>query len=256
MKRVRVIPVLLVKDGGLVKTVKFKNPRYVGDPLNAIKIFNDKEVDEIVILDMSATPAQRAPDLRFIAELASECFMPFAYGGGITTMAQIKKIFNLGVEKVILNSSAISDRQLISEAAAAFGSQSIVVSIDVKKNLFGKYQVCSHCGTKSTGYDPVDFAVEMEKAGVGELFINSIDRDGTYSGYDLTLIKKISAAVKIPSIACGGASAIDDLAKAIEQGASAAAAGSMFIFHGIHKAVLINYPSQKELQDGLSKSLH
>ena len=204
-------------------------------------------MDEIVILDISATLNNKPPDFRFIAELAGECFMPLTYGGGITSVEEIKKIFHLGVEKVAINSAAIQDRNMISEAASMFGNQSIVVSIDVKLNLFGKYRVYSRSGSSNTGYDPVSFALEMERAGAGELFINSIDRDGTYSGYDFDLIEKVSREVKIPTIACGGASSIDDFANAVIKGASAVAAGSMFVFHGTHKAVLISYPSQKEL---------
>ena len=251
MRRIRVIPVLLVQNGGLVKTVKFKKPTYLGDPLNAVKIFNDKEVDEIAVLDISATPNNKPPDLKFIAELAGECFMPLTYGGGITSLEEIKKLFNLGVEKVCINSAAIADRKLIADAASMFGSQSIMISIDVKLNLFGQHRVYSRSGSNNTGYDPVKFAVEMEQSGAGELFVNSIDRDGTYTGYDTELIGKIAHAVKIPVIACGGASSVDDFQMVIKKGASAVAAGSMFVFHGPHKAVLINFPSQQVLKEKL-----
>ncbi len=251
MTRIRVIPVLLVQNGGLVKTVKFKKPIYVGDPLNTVKLFNDKEVDEIAVFDISATPNNRPPDFTLIAELAGECFMPLTYGGGITSLEDIRKLFNLGVEKVAINSAAVNDRKLISSAASMFGNQSIVISIDVRINLFGKHRVYSHNGSKNTGYDPVNFAVEMEQSGAGELFINSIDRDGTYMGYDLNLIEKIANAVQVPVIVCGGASSVTDFGKAVLKGASAVAAGSLFVFHGIHKAVLVNFPSQEILKEKL-----
>lgn len=249
MRRVRVIPVLLVKNGGLVKSVQFKNHRYVGDPINAVKIFNEKEVDEIIILDISATKENRLPDFNRIAEIAGEAFMPLAYGGGITTIDEIKRILYEGAEKVILNTSAIFNPELIREGAIQFGSQSIVISIDVKKNLWGKYQIFSHNGTKNTGLDPVAFSKKAVDFGAGELFINSIDRDGTYKGYDLEILKKITSAVDVPVIACGGASEINDFAGAIKTGgASAVAAGSIFVFQRPHQAVLISYPSQEELK--------
>lgn len=249
MRRIRVIPVLLIQNGGLVKSVRFKNQKYVGDPINAVKIFNEKEVDEIVILDISATNEKRAPDFNRIAEIAGEAFMPLAYGGGITALDEIKRILYEGAEKVILNTSAIFRPELIHEGAKQFGSQSIVVSIDLKKNLWGKYRVYSHNGTKNTGIDPVDLAKKVVEYGAGELFINSIDRDGTYDGYNLEILKKITSSVDVPVIACGGASDIKDFAKAIKTGgASAVAAGSMFVFQRPHQAVLISYPSQEELK--------
>ncbi len=248
----RIIPVLLIKDGGLVKSVQFKKYKYVGDPINAVKIFNEKEVDEIVILDISASKEKREPNMEMISDIASEAFMPLAYGGGITTIEQVKNILYQGVEKVVFNTSALFNEKLITECATTFGSSSTVVSIDVKKNIFGKYKVYANSGNKNTGLDVIGFAQKMQNIGAGELFLNSIDRDGAYKGYDLELIKMVSEKVDIPVIACGGASNEDDLVKAIKQGgASASAAGSLFVFQGTHKAVLINYPIWNEIQTKL-----
>lgn len=250
----RIIPVLLIKDGGLVKSIQFKKYRYVGDPINAVKIFNEKEVDEIIILDITASKEKRSPNIQMISEIASEAFMPLAYGGGITTIEQVKSILYQGVEKVIFNTSAIFNEKLITQCAETFGSSSTVVSIDIKKNIFGKYKVYGLSGTKNTGIDAITFAQKMKKIGAGELFINSIDRDGTYKGYDLELIKNISDSVDIPVVACGGASSENDLVNAINTaGASASAAGSIFVFQGTHKAVLINYPEWNEIQKKIKK---
>jgi len=254
MLKTRVIPCLLLKNEGLVKTVKFKNPKYVGDPINAVKIFNDKEVDELIFLDITATIEHRKPPFKLISEIATECFMPFCYGGGITSVEDIAELFKLGVEKIAINSQAVENPSLIKEAAARFGNQSIVVSIDVKKNMFGKYRVFTHGGRRATKLDPVDFAVRMQEIGAGELFLNSIDRDGTREGYDLELIGKVSESVNIPIIACGGAGSLDDFADAIKRGgASAVSAGSMFVFQGQYRAVLITYPSLKELENRLNQ---
>jgi cyclase len=256
MIRPRVIPCLLLKGGGLVKTIKFANPRYIGDPINAIRIFNDKEVDELVVLDITATPERREPAFDKIAEFASECFMPMAYGGGISTIPQIERILKLGVEKVCLNTAAIENPQLVTAAAKAFGSQSIVVSIDVRRNLFGKYRVYIAGGHKATSWQPVEFAQEMERRGAGELMLTAIDRDGTMSGYDIELIRHVASAISIPVIVSGGASSIQDFAAAVSLGkASAVAAGSMFVFHGKHRAVLISYPSEREIQSIVGPTL-
>ena len=248
MRRVRVIPVLLLKDGGLVKSVKFKDFKYVGDPINAVKIFNEKEVDEIVILDIDATREGREPDLEKIKEIASEAFIPLAYGGGITRIEQIKELLFNGIEKVVLNQSALENPALITEAARQFGSQSVVVSIDVKKNLFGSYKVYQHSRGKNTKKDPLEFAKEAIRLGAGEIFLNSVDLDGTQKGYDLTLVEKIAKEIEVPLIACGGASGVSNFREVIQAGSSACAAGSLFVFQGKHRAVLINYPSQKDLR--------
>lgn len=256
MRRVRIIPVLLIKNGGLVKSIKFKDHKYVGDPINAVRIFNEKEVDEIVILDISATDQKKVPNIQQIAELAGEAFMPLGYGGGISSIEQVKEILYQGVEKVVFNYSAFSNKDLIKESARQFGSSSVVVSMDVKKDWLGRYRVFIKNASKNTGIDPVMYAKQMEDIGVGELFLNSIERDGTFEGYDLKLLKEICENVSIPVIACGGASNLDDFTVAIKTGgASAVAAGSMFVFQRPHRAVLIQYPSQEELLNKVYRNL-
>jgi cyclase len=248
MKRVRIIPALLIQKGGLVKSIRFKDHKYVGDPINAVKIFNEKEVDEIVVLDISASAEKRPPNIEKIKEIASEAFMPLGYGGGITNLEEIKMLITAGVEKTILNTAALTNPRLISDGAKYVGSQSIVVSIDVKKNIWGKYKVYGMNGSKNTGLDPVAFARQMEEAGAGEVLLNSIDKDGTFEGYDLDLISSVSSSVNIPVVAIGGASSTEDFTGAINAGASAASAGSLFVFQRPLRAVLISYPSQAELK--------
>ena len=253
MLRKRVIPVLLLKGNGLVKTIKFKNPTYIGDPINAVKIFNEKEVDELVVLDITATIENRAPNFSKIAEIANECFMPLGYGGGIKSIDEIKKLFDIGIEKIILNSSLHINPKLITEAANIFGCQSIIASIDIKKNILGNYIIKTHSGTKVNQIKLIEFLKKVEDYGVGEIIINSIDRDGTMEGYDYKLIRITSEIVSIPVVACGGAGKIEHLAKAInDAGASAVAAGSLFVFQGVHKAVLISYPNYSELMEKLN----
>lgn len=250
MLRTRVIPCLLLKNRGLVKTIKFKDPTYLGDPINVVRIFNDKEVDELVFLDISATVERRKPNFKYIAEIATECFMPFGYGGGIRDLEDVKTVLGLGVEKVIVNSYAVENPDFISRAADFAGSQSVVVSIDVKKGFLGRYEVYIQSGKRGTGLDPVGFAMEMERRGAGELLLNSIDRDGTMQGYDIELIERVAEAVRVPVVACGGAGKLQDLADAVKVGgASAASAGSIFVFQGRHRAVLISYPSRAELRE-------
>lgn len=251
MRRVRVIPVLLLKDGGVYKSIRFDNHKYVGDPINAVKIFNEKEVDELVVLDISATSNKRPPDLQQISDIAGEAFMPIGYGGGITSMEEVKKILYAGVEKVVFNFSAINNPQLVEEAARVVGSSSVVVSIDYKKDWLGRTKVYTNGGNTNTGKSPVELARQAERMGAGEIIINSIDRDGTYAGFDLEMIRIISEAVNIPLIACGGAASVNDFKLAVEAGASAVAAGSMFVFQRPHNAVLISYPSQQELKEKL-----
>lgn len=249
MLMTRVIPVLSLRGAGLVKTEKFKNPKYVGDPRNAVKIFNEKEVDELVVLDITATTEGRRPQFELIREIVSEAFMPVAYGGGIRTLEDARSVLSLGVEKILINSYAVENPTFVRAASETFGAQSVVVSVDVKKSFFGKYEVYSQSGQRGGKLDPAAFARKMEEMGAGELVIHSIDRDGTMSGYDLELIKAVSSAVRIPVIACGGAATVDDLGRAVKEGgASAAAAGSMFVFHGRHRAVLISYPDQGALK--------
>jgi cyclase len=251
MLRTRVIPCLLLRNLGLVKTVKFKDPKYLGDPINIVKIFNDKEVDELIFLDIAATVENRNPPLGLLAKITTECFMPLGYGGGVRRVEDIKTILNLGVEKICLNTRAVEEPSFVKAAAELAGSQAIVVSIDVKKNNAGEYEVYTHSGQKSTGLHPVDHAVNMEKHGAGELLLTSVDRDGTMQGYDLELTKQVSQAVGIPVVACGGAGTIQHLTEAVKSGASATAAGSMFVFQGPHRAVLINYPTRQELRQVL-----
>lgn len=256
MLKTRVIPCLLLKDKGLVKTVNFKEPKYVGDPINAVKIFNDKEVDELIFLDITATIEERSPQFDLIEDIAGECFIPFAYGGGIRSIDDARQILKLGAEKIIVNTYAMENPDFIKKTSEIFGSQSVVVSVDVKKNWRGVYLICTHSGTRNTNINPTDFARKVEKLGAGELFINSVDRDGTMQGYDLHLIKSVSEQVDIPVIACGGAGKLQDFQDAVRVGgASAVAAGSMFVFHGPHRAVLINYPYRDDLKKYLETTV-
>ncbi len=243
----RVIPCLLLEDGKLVKTRQFTDAKYIGDPLNAVRIFNEKEVDELVFLDISASKRRRAPNFQLIREISAECFMPFAYGGGIRTLGEIREILLGGAEKVVLDTVLFERPELISEAAAEFGSQSIVVAVDAKRDLFGRHRVYNPGRGKLTNKNVVDHAVDMVKRGAGEVFLNDVDRDGMRSGFNLPLIEKVSAAVEVPVVPCGGAAELTDLGLAVRSGASAIAAGSLFVLHGKHRAVLITYPSREVL---------
>jgi cyclase len=245
----RVIPVLLLQNKGLVKTKQFKNPVYVGDPINAIRIFNEKEVDELVFLDIDASKLRKKPDFKLIGNIASECFMPLGYGGGITEIDDIKRLFQIGVEKIILNTVALSNPKIVSEAARLAGNQSVVVSIDVKKNWTGKRKVYSHSNEMVQNEQPLEFALHMQEMGAGEIILNSVNNDGMMNGYDLELIRQFSSKLEIPVVACGGAGSYEHFKQAIhEAGASAVAAGSMFVFHGPLRGVLINYPNQAKLK--------
>jgi imidazole glycerol-phosphate synthase subunit HisF len=244
----RVIPCLLVEDGGLVKTVRFKAPKYVGDPINAIKIFNDKRVDELIVLDISASRGRREPDYTLLEEFASECFMPLCYGGGVQTLAQARRIVNLGVEKIAVNHAAIARPELVAELAAQLGSQSVVACIDVKKSWSGRPRVFDSARGKLTDQDPFQHADRLVAMGAGEIMINNVDRDGTQEGYDHELIRRFTSRLDVPVIACGGAWTTAHLRTVVKDaGASAAAAGSMFVFQGPHRAVLISYPPYEEL---------
>lgn len=248
----RVIPTLLLKNRGLVKTVRFRQPRYVGDPIIAVRIFNDKEVDELILLDITATADDRPPDYAFLKDMASECFMPVAYGGGIKTIEQIEEIFRLGIEKVCLNSALAENPGLLPAAAAAFGSQSIVAVLDIRTSLFGQHRVCYRNASQTLSSDPVSFAKSIESRGAGEIMLNSVNRDGTMNGYELKLLERVARSVGVPVIASGGAGSLSDMGDAIQVGVSAVAAGSMFVYHGRHRAVLINYPSQEAIRSQLS----
>lgn len=249
MFRPRVIPCLLIKGNGLYKTINFKNPKYLGDPINTVSIFNEKCVDELIFLDITATNDNKNPNIELIKKLASESFMPVGYGGGITTVDQVKEILNIGIEKVIINTAAIKNPDFVNKASQFAGSQSIVVSIDIKKNFFGNYIVYTNAGTVNTKKNPLDVAKQMVAAGAGELIINSIDNDGMMNGYDIKLTRQIADNVDVPVVSCGGAADLVDLQKVVREGhASAVAAGSMFVYYGPHKAVLITYPTEEQLE--------
>jgi len=251
MLRPRIIPCLLVHNKGLVKTVNFKDPKYVGDPINAVKIFNEKEVDELIVLDIDASVRNREPDFTMIKNLAAECRMPLCYGGGVKTVKQAKVIINLGAEKVALSSAVLENPSLVSEISAAVGKQSVIVVLDVKKKgIFGKYEIYTHNGTKASGRNPKELSMELENLGVGEIVINSIDNDGLMKGYDIKLIESIREAVSVPMTVLGGAGNLSDIKQLVNKfGIIGAAAGSLFVFKGIYKAVLINYPRRDEMNE-------
>jgi len=251
LRRTRVIPVLLICNRKLVKTTNFKNEVYVGDPINALRIFNEKEVDELVIVDIGAYE-QHEPDFDYITQLVSECFMPLAYGGGVKDISHAKRLFSIGVEKVVLGASAVTNPNLITEIATEFGSQSIIVSIDYRNDWIGRPHVYIKNGLKKTGLTPSEFAKIVVKCGGGEILLHSISQEGIGKGYDLETIRSISKEISIPLIALGGAGSLRDFRLGIENGASAVAAGSLFIFKGPHKAVLISYPDSTELKKYLS----
>jgi cyclase len=243
-RRARVIPCLLLQSGGLVKTKKFRDPVYVGDPVNAVRIFNEKEADEIVILDIDATRLGRPPDFDLVAEIAGEAFMPVTYGGGVRSLADIRRLIRSGVEKVAINHAATVDTALVTEASRVFGRQAIVGVIDVKKNFFGGYKATTRSASHDVACDLLEHIRNLQCAGVGELFVNHVDRDGMMQGYDIDLLKKIVSVADVPVVACGGAGTLQHFIQAVEEaGVAAVAAGSMFVFHGKHRAVLITYPT-------------
>ena len=250
MFRPRIIPCLLLKDKGLVKSTRFKDFRYIGDPLNAIRIFNDKKADELIFLDILATNDGRCIDPGLVKKLGDECNMPFTVGGGISSLEQIRDLINAGAEKVCMNSAALVDEQLIRDAARTFGASAIVVAMDIKKKRLGGYRVFADRGRNATKHNPVSYAEHIQELGAGEILVNSIDRDGVMQGYDIEQLKAISDSVSIPVIACGGAGSFEDMKDAIQSGgASAASAGSLFVYHGPRKAVLINLPDRSELKE-------
>jgi len=247
MLRPRIIPCLLIHDKGLIKTVNFKSAKYVGDPINAVRIFNEKESDELMVIDIDATVNNEEPDYKLIEKLASECRMPLCYGGGIKKVEQAQKIFSLGVEKIAISSAAIENPDLVTAIAERVGIQSTVVVIDVKKKIFGGYEVVSHNAKRSTGKSPIALAKIFQSKGAGEIIINSVDQDGQMKGYDLTLAENIREVISCPLTILGGAGSLEDLGKLISKfGIIGASAGSLFVFRGAYKAVLINYPSQEE----------
>lgn len=257
MLRPRIIPCLLIQDSGLVKTVKFKDPKYVGDPINAVKIFNEKEADELIVLDIDASANSVEPNYRQIGHLAAECRMPLCYGGGIRSAEQAKKIIALGVEKIAISSAALENPELVAEISAEIGRQSVVVVLDVKQHLLGSgYDVWTHNGKRNTKQNVFDVAAKMEKLGAGEIVVNSIDNDGKMKGYDIGLATKLRKAVKIPITILGGAGSLDDISKVISAcGVVGVAAGSLFVFKGPYKAVLISYPDSKQKDEMIFSSL-
>ena len=247
MLRPRIIPSLLYHNKGLVKTVNFKSPKYVGDPINAVRIFNEKEVDELAFFDIDATALNKEPDYKLIEKLANQSRMPLCYGGGVKTVEQAQKIFGLGIEKIALSSAVIHNPQLVTQIADRVGSQSVIVVLDIKKKLLAGYEIYTHNAKKSTGINPIKFAKELEVLGAGEIIINSIDQDGVMKGYDLNLIDKIAETISIPLTVLGGAGSLTDIEKVIEKhGVIGVAAGSLFVFKGPYKAVLLNYPTLSE----------
>lgn len=248
MFRPRVIPVLLLKNQGLVKTIKFDKPRYIGDPINAVRIFNDLKADELAFLDILASKENRLISLDFVRDVGEEANMPFSVGGGIKSIEDIRKIINAGAEKVIINSYAAINPDFISAAADAFGSSTIVVCIDVRKRLLSGHQTYIYGGNKSTRFNPLEFALLMQEKGAGEIIVQSIEKDGMMDGYDIELISNIAANLTIPVISLGGAGKLDHLVEAYQKGkAGGLAAGSMFVYHGPKNGVLINYPEKKDL---------
>lgn len=247
MLRPRIIPSLLIHDNGLVKTVNFKNPKYVGDPINAVRIFNEKEVDELAVFDIDATVLEKEPNYSLIERLANQSMMPLCYGGGVKTVEQAQRIFSLGIEKIALSSAVLYNPELITEISDRVGAQSVIVVLDVKKKLLGGYEVYTHNGKKATGINPFKFVEEAQKLGAGEIVINSIDKDGVMKGYDLDLIAKVREKISLPMTVLGGAGSLQDIEKVIDaHGVIGVAAGSLFVFKGPYKAVLINYPTQLE----------
>jgi cyclase len=253
MYRPRVLPCLLLSGEGLVKTVRFTAPTYVGDPINAVKIFNEREVDELVLLDITATRERRDPSFELLRAIAGECFMPLSYGGGIRTIGHARRLFSIGIEKIVINTAAVETPSLLTAVAEEYGSQAVIASIDVKKDWLGRTRVFTRAGTRNTGLPPQRHAAAVVASGAGEILLTSIERDGTMNGYDVEMIRDLSAAVPVPLVACGGAGTIAHLGEAINAGASAVAAGSLFVFTGSRRAVLINYPSPADLTAVLPK---
>jgi cyclase len=250
MLRTRIIPCLLLHGASLVKTEKFNKFKYIGDPLNTCRIFNELEVDEMAILDIRASKEGKEPNYKILKELASECFMPLSYGGGINNIKQAEKIFSIGYEKIVINSAAIKNPNLIKEISKIYGNQSIIVSIDIKQNIFKQYEVYCNSGTINTKKNPKDWALEVQKMGAGEILLTNISREGTWSGFDTEIVKKISEALEIPVIAHGGAGTVKDIIEVVKEGkASAVALGSMVVFQKKGMGVLVNFPHSEALNE-------
>ncbi|MGV3684502.1 MAG: AglZ/HisF2 family acetamidino modification protein [Daejeonella sp.] len=256
MLRPRIIPCLLVHDKGLVKTVNFKDPKYLGDPINAVRIFNEKQVDELTILDIDATVQNREPDFKMIEHWASECRMPLCYGGGVKTVQQAQRIFSLGVEKIAMSSGVVNNLDLVSQISQRVGNQSVVVTLDVKRKLFGGYEVYTHNGKIATGKNPLELAAKLQERGAGEIVINSIDHDGMMKGYDIPLVEKMRKCISVPLTILGGAGKLEDIGDLVRRfGIIGASAGSLFVFKGKYKAVLINYPDPNEKDTLIAENL-
>ncbi|MBS1920198.1 MAG: imidazole glycerol phosphate synthase subunit HisF [Bacteroidetes bacterium] len=252
MLKTRIIPCLQLRGESLVKTVKFDKYGYIGDPINTVRIFNELEVDELSFLDITASKEGREPNYKILKEIADECFMPLSYGGGVRTLEMASKVFQIGFEKIILNSHVFGNPGLITEIADIFGSQAVVVAIDVKKNFWGKYEVYAFSGTQNKKKDPVEWMKEVEKHGAGEIFLTSIDREGTWKGFDIELIKKVSEESRLPVIAHGGGGTIRDIEEVVKSGkASAVALGSMVVYQGKDLGVLVNFPDKQQLEHSL-----
>lgn len=250
--RIRIIPALLLRNESLVKTVRFGKFTYVGDPCNTVRIFNELEVDELLFLDITATIEGRSPNLKVLADIANECFMPLGYGGGIRSLAHAKAVFDIGFEKVAINSCAVDNPALLTEIARQYGSQAVMASIDVKTGFWGKQTVRTNAGKRATALDPVQWAREVESRGAGEILLTSIDREGTWEGFDLELVRQVTDSVSIPVIAHGGAGCVDHIGSVVKQsGASAVAIGSMVVFQKKGMGVLVNFPDQKNLENAL-----
>lgn len=252
MLKHRVIPCLLLRNGGLVKTLKFADAKYVGDPINAIRIFNDKEVDELMVLDITASKEKKEPNYALIEQFASECFMPLSYGGGIKTMEQAQRLFNSGIEKICLQTAVLDDLSLVKNLSDKWGSSSILVSVDVKKNWMGQPKLYSAATGKTLDKKWTDFMLDAVKAGAGEIVLNAVDKDGTMKGMDTEMIKEAAKILSVPLVAVGGAGSLADIKAAVDAGANAVSAGAFFVFQGPHRAVLITYPKYNELVQLLS----
>jgi cyclase len=253
MLKTRVIPALLLRDDALVKTVKFSKPGYIGDPINTVRIFNELEVDELVFLDIEATTQGRKPNLRILREIANECFMPLAYGGGLQDFVTASEIFEIGFEKVVLNVACHTHPKVIEQIAQHYGNQAVVASVDVKKNFWGNYEVFTHSGSKNSKKNPIDWCIQLESMGAGEILLTSIDREGTWSGFDIELTRKVSDAVRVPVIAHGGAGNLEHISQVVQEGkASAVALGSMVVYQQKGYGVLVNFPDKDKLEQILS----